>query len=271
MIPASVRPPAVAGRFYPGDRAELAAAVDQYLHAEGQPQRAIACLAPHAGYMYSGHVAGAVYGAIELPRRFIILGPNHGGRGEPLATWAAGAWATPLGNAVIDAELAANLTDALPQLMQDPLAHRYEHSIEVQLPFLQRAAGEFAFVPICVGTAEFEVLMALGAAIAAVVEAADEPILLVCSSDMNHYEPDAATRAKDAHAIAPMLGLNAGALAEAVGRERISMCGFAPAVAMLAAGRILGAGAGKLVKYATSADVNHDLSYCVGYAGMTFA
>jgi AmmeMemoRadiSam system protein B len=156
----------------------------------------------------------------------------------------------------------------MPLLSDDELAHRFEHSIEVQLPFLQHAAEEFKFVPICVGTSNLEILLALGEAIASAVQASAEPTLIVCSSDMNHYEPDDITRIKDAQAIAPMLALDAAGLFEIVHRARISMCGFAPAVAMLHACAKLGAKAGKLIKYATSGDINNDRSYVVGYAGI---
>jgi AmmeMemoRadiSam system protein B len=266
-----VRPPAVAGRFYSGDPDELAKEVDSHLVHAAEQQHAVGCMAPHAGYIYSGHVAGAVYGGIELPQRFIILGPNHTGQGAPLATALRGAWATPLGEAAIDEALAAEVARALPQLVDDPLAHQLEHSIEVQLPFLQRAVGEFMFLPICIGISSMELLLTLGDALAKAIQNAAEPVLLVCSSDLNHYEPDEITRIKDSHALAPMLALDAQQLYEVVHRERISMCGFAPAVATVHACATLGAKQGKLVKYATSADINHDRSYCVGYAGLVFA
>ena len=271
MNSGSVRQPAVAGRFYPADPDDLAAQVDAHLASTAKRKRVLGCLVPHAGYVYSGHVAGAVYSAIELPHRIIILGPNHTGRGQPLATALAGGWATPLGDAKIDQALAAELASAIPQLSDDPLAHRFEHSIEVQLPFLQRAVGEFRFVPICVGTSNLDALFALGHALANVIHNSDEPVLLICSSDLNHYEPDDITRIKDSRAIAPMLSLDAQSLHDAIHRERISMCGFAPAVATLAACAALGARQGTLIKHATSADINGDCSYCVGYAGIVFA
>lgn len=271
MSSGSVRQPAVAGRFYPSDPNELAVQVDSHLANIKNRECVIGCLVPHAGYVYSGHVAGAVYGAIELPRSFIILGPNHTGRGQPLATTLRGSWGTPLGDADIDEALAAELASALPQLSDDPLAHRFEHSIEVQLPFLQRAVGDFQFVPICVGTSNLDTLLALGEALANIIRSTGEPVLFICSSDLNHYEPDHITRIKDSHAIAPMLSLDAQGLYDAIHRERISMCGFAPAIATLAACAALSARHGTLIKHATSADINGDRSYCVGYAGIVFA
>jgi len=263
-----VRPPSVAGRFYPGDRIELEKTVDARLAKAAQPHRALGCVVPHAGYVYSGHVAGAVYGTLALPHRFIILGPNHRGLGHPLATTLHGVWATPLGDAVVDEQLAKGLVEAMPLIRDEEVAHRVEHSIEVQLPFLQRAVKEFTFVPICVGASDINTLLALGEAIFSVIQRLAEPMLIVCSSDMNHYEPDDITRIKDAQAIAPMLALDPAGFHQAVHAARISMCGVAPAVAALHACAKLGATQGKLIKYATSGDVNGDRSYVVGYAGI---
>jgi AmmeMemoRadiSam system protein B len=157
---------------------------------------------------------------------------------------------------------------AFPLLHEDELAHRREHSIEVQLPFLQRLTSQFAFVPVCVGTGNLELLANFGEAIAEVLQNAGERVLMISSSDMNHYEPDDVTRLKDSQAIAPILALDPVGLSEAVGRERISMCGFAPTFAMLAACKQLGATRAELVKYATSGDINGDRSQVVGYAGI---
>jgi MEMO1 family protein len=263
-----VRLPAMAGRFYSGDRERLARDVDTFISSPATPISALACMVPHAGYIYSGHVAGAVYSRIEPATRLLILGPNHTGAGEPLATNATGAWRTPLGDARIDEQLAGELMRAFPQLSEDELAHRREHSIEVQLPFVQRMTTEFTFVPICVGTANLELLVNLGEAIAQVLLNSSERILMICSSDMNHYEPDDVTRIKDGQAIAPILALDPVALYETILRERISMCGFAPAVAMLIACKRLRATSAELVKYATSGDINGDRSHVVGYAGI---
>ncbi len=226
------------------------------------------CMVPHAGYMYSGHVAGAVLGRLQLPQRFIILCPNHTGRGEPLAIMSRGAWATPLGEAQIDRALAVELVAGFDLLTEDAEAHRTEHALEVELPFLQVLEPGFTFVPIAIGTHRLDVLSALGGAIARVIARQNEPVLVIASSDMNHYATDAVTREKDPLAIAPLLARNARGLHEIVLGENISMCGLGPAVAMLAAVNELGASSAELVKYATSADVSGDKSYCVGYAGV---
>ena len=265
-----IRPPAVAGRFYPDDPGRLRAAVDSFLAGgEERKIRARACMVPHAGYVYSGAVAGEVYRRLEIPARMILLGPRHFPRGASLAILSDGAWQTPLGMAPIDHLLAEKISRAFPLLREDAVAHSTEHSLEVQLPFLQRLAPAFAFVPIVIGPAQWEQLEALGRALAAVVAAEREPVLLVASSDMNHYESDAVTRVKDHKAIDQILALEPRKLFDTVRDEKISMCGYAAAVATLIAARELGATRAELVRYATSGEVNGDMNEVVGYAGMT--
>ncbi len=263
-----VRKPAVAGRFYPGDPNVLLRDVFGYLTKPPERVRAIGCVVPHAGYMYSGHVAGAVFARVELPKKFIILCPNHTGMGQPLAIMSDGAWQTPLGEAMVDSKLAAELKQQFHPLQDDVYAHMAEHALEVQLPFLQAQLDEFTFVPICVGIGTYQLLSLLGDALATVVQRQTEPILIVASSDMNHYETDSITRKKDNKAIEQLLARSPEKLYETVQKERISMCGFGPAVAMLTAAQALGAQNAELVKYATSADVSGDRETCVGYAGV---
>ncbi len=263
-----VRHPAVAGRFYPAKPEVLLRDVRSYLGTPIAKISAVGCVAPHAGYMYSGHVAGAVYARLDLPERFIILCPNHTGMGKPLAIMSAGVWDTPLGQCRIDEELARELRQAFPALSEDSEAHRAEHASEVQLPFIQAEKREFSFVPITVGVGRYEVLAALGDAMAEVVARQKGKILIVASSDMNHYESDAITRIKDAKAIERMLALDAKGLFDVVVSEDISMCGYGPAVAMLTAAKHLGAKSAELVKYATSGDVSGDKDLVVGYAGI---
>ena len=265
-----IRPPAVAGRFYPDDPERLRAAVDTFLASDGEEKkvRARACIVPHAGYVYSGSVAGEVYRRLEIPRRVILLGPRHYPRGGPLAILSDGAWLTPLGTAPIDRLLAEKIPQEFPFLREDELAHSGEHSLEVQLPFLQRAAPSFAFVPIVLGGAQWEALDALGHALARVIASESEPVLLVASSDMNHYESDAVTRVKDRKAIDQILALEPRKLFETVRDENISMCGYAATVATLIAARDLGATRANLIRYATSGEVNGDMQEVVGYAGM---
>lgn len=264
----TIRPEAVAGRFYPRDPKTLLADVESYL---GPPQVAIpalGCVLPHAGYIYSGHVAGAVFARLNPPERCILLCPNHTGRGHPLAIMSSGAWQTPLGAVAIDADLADNLLRRFPPLVEDSEAHRTEHAAEVELPFLLARNPGVTFVPIALGTGRYEILEALGTAIAEVAREQKERVLIIASSDMNHYENDRITRVKDHKAIAPMLALDPRGLFDVVMNEQISMCGFGPAVAMLSAAKLLGATHAELVKYATSGEVSGDLEMVVGYAGL---
>lgn len=263
-----IRPAAVAGRFYPADAATLLRQIDGCVSVAPQKIRARGCIVPHAGYMYSGRVAGTVYGTLELPSRFILLGPRHYPRGERLAILSEGAWTTPLGDAKIDAALADALKDEFPLLREDGVAHSAEHSLEVQLPFLQRIAGDFTFVPIVIGTDRFDALEMLGRAVAQVVREQKGNVLIVASSDMNHRESDAITRVKDRKAIEAILALDARELYDTVRRENITMCGYGPAVAMLTAARELGSTSAELLQYATSGDVNGDHEDVVGYAGI---
>jgi len=264
----AIRHPAVAGRFYPRERARLAADLRSYLPAGAAAAPAMGCIAPHAGYVYSGAVAGAVYAAIDVPLRCIVLCPNHTGVGFPLSIMSSGTWETPLGTAEIDSALAQALKAQFPMLTEDTSAHRAEHAIELQLPFLQVRNPRVVFVPIALGTGQYETLEALGNAVAAVVESQPEPVLMVASSDMNHYENDRTTRAKDQKAIERILALDARGLFDVVMRHDISMCGFGPAVAMLTAAKKLGAASAELIRYATSGDVSGERNMVVGYAGV---
>ena len=268
-----LRLPAVAGRFYPSNPAELTALIRKYTSRDPDhaPISLRACLVPHAGYVYSGQVAGAALARIALPRKIIILGVRHYPRGEPVAILSSGAWRTPLGDARIDEELAEALKKACPLLREDSVAHSTEHSLEVQLPFLQVLAPDFTFVPVALGTVQFESLVSVGEAIGRVLEASKENVLLLTTSDLNHYEDDATTRVKDRKAIDQLLALDARGLYDTCRNEGISMCGLGPAVAMLTALNALGAKKPELVKYATSADVSGDRSAVVGYAGMIFS
>ena len=269
MATTVVRHAAVAGRFYPGDPDDLRAEANSYLTQTNQaPIRALGCIAPHAGYMYSGHVAGAVFARVEVPARCIVLCPNHTGLGRALAVMSEGAWQTPLGDVSIDSELAADLKRSFPALNEDSAAHRAEHAAEVELPFLLLRQPGLKFVPIALGTRQFEVLEQLGIALAEVVSAQSTSVLIVASSDMNHYESDVLTRAKDHRAIERILSLDPSGLYEVVTQQQISMCGLGPAVAMLTAARQLGARSAELVKYATSGDISGDRETVVGYAGV---
>jgi len=263
-----IRPAAVAGQFYPADPSGLRSAIVNLIPRVPEKSRALALMVPHAGYIYSGRVAGSVYASLQLPAKFLLLGPRHFPQGERFAILSEGAWETPLGRAPINTALASEIKDAFPLLREDTVAHAREHSLEVQLPFLQCLVPNFTFVPIVLGADRFDALESLGRALAQVLSKLGEEIMLLVSSDMNHYESDAITRIKDRKAIDAILALDARRLYDTVRLEGISMCGYAPAVAMLAAVRELRAKDAKLISYATSADVSGDFDRAVGYAGI---
>ena len=268
-----LRLPAVSGRFYPSHPAELTAVIHRLIEIESNTQKVAvkACLLPHAGYVYSGTVAGAVFSRISLPRKILILGVRHFPRGEQAAILSSGVWRTPLGDAPIDESLARALRAACPLLREDDVAHSQEHSLEVQIPFLQVLAAGFSFVPVALGTVRFEDLVQVGEGVARLFAESREEILLLTTSDLNHYEDDATTRVKDRKAIERLLALDARGLYDTCRNEKISMCGLGPAVAMITALQILGAERAELVQYATSADVSGDTRAVVGYAGMIFS
>jgi AmmeMemoRadiSam system protein B len=267
-----VRLPAVAGSFYPSDPAELSAQITEYISQKNgsAPRNVKACLVPHAGLMYSGHVTGAVFSSIKIPKKIVVLGVRHRPPGSPAAIISNGAWRTPLGDAEIDHELAEKLRVACSLLTEDAVAHSKEHSLEVEIPFLQILNPNFRFVPIALGTAQFETLLSVGQAIGDVLAAEKQEALLVTSSDLNHYEDDATTRVKDHKAIEQLLKMDARGLYDVCRKEEISMCGLGPAVAMLTALQVLKGSKAELIRYATSADQGGDSSAVVGYAGMVF-
>lgn len=274
MQASPLRRPAVAGRFYPERVETLSRELDDFLAvgpempAEAEGSKPLGCLVPHAGYMYSGHVAGAVYRWLPPLPSYIILGPNHFGRGAPLAMMSKGAWRTPLGDVPLDSALGEAVRQGCHLLVEDADAHQAEHSLEVQVPFLQRRVGQFGMLPIAVGSVGYAALESLGHGVAHAVEHAGKPVLIVASSDMNHYEPDSITREKDHKAIERIVALDPEGLYAVLRREDISMCGYGPAIAMLRAVIELGAERASLVKYATSADTSGDRNSVVGYAGI---
>jgi AmmeMemoRadiSam system protein B len=262
------RNPAVAGQFYPGTARELDRVVRLYTRDAAEKTRAKGIVVPHAGYVYSGGVAGEVYSSVEIPERNIIFCPNHTGVGAKAAVMARGSWRMPWGEVPIDEGLADRLLAASPLLTEDASAHRGEHSLEVQLPFLRRFRDTFRFVPVALGNLSLSDCRTLGEAVARVAGEEALPPLLIASSDMSHYEPDSVARKKDGQAIDRILALDPEGLFRVVRSERISMCGVIPATVVLFASLALGAGSARLVKYSTSGDVSGDRGQVVGYAGL---
>ncbi|HEY8130261.1 MAG TPA: AmmeMemoRadiSam system protein B [Thermoanaerobaculia bacterium] len=270
----TTRPPAVAGSFYEGTPDGLRAQVQSCFAVNPKvaaKERFIGAVVPHAGLMYSGHVAAAFYALAELPKRFIILCPNHTGIGHFAAINREGDWRTPLGTVPIDTLLADALMAKTRLLEEDWKAHAREHSLEVQLPFLQQLIGSFSFVPICLAAPRYSFCEEVAHAIAEVVASRSEPIGILASSDLNHYENQEVTLRKDQRAIDQVLALDPEELFRVVDEEDISMCGFIPTTTMLIAAKKLGATNARLIKHATSGDINGDYSHVVGYAAIVIS
>ena len=266
-----IREPAVAGSFYPANPSRLRQDVENYLSTETAKASVIGLVSPHAGYMYSGHVAGAVLSRVAIPDKVIVLSPNHTGAGAYAAIQQYGSWLTPLGEVPIDAHLARRFVEIIPWLEEDSAAHRREHALEVQLPFLQVAHPSVSFVPLCLSHFRYGECQSLGEGLAQLITESEEEILILASSDMNHYESQERTLLKDQRAIDHILALDPEGLYRTVHDEHISMCGIIPTTCMLVAAKKLGATQAELVKHATSGDVSGDYAGVVGYAGILVA
>jgi AmmeMemoRadiSam system protein B len=266
-----IRAPAVAGRFYPERAAELETTVARLLGAAAvaQPAPHLVVVAPHAGYIYSGGVAGKVFAHTVVPRRVVVLAPNHTGRGARGAVWSHGAFDLPGGAVPVDEEVCSRLL-AEPEsvLSDDRDAHRHEHALEVELPFLRARRPDVTVTPIVLGPLDLDECLAVGRSLARVLGGLEEPALLVASTDMNHYLSDAVTRERDARALEPLLALDAPQLYHRVRDEDISMCGVVPTTAALFYARARGATRAELLGYATSGDAFGDRERVVGYAGV---
>ncbi|MBU4311029.1 AmmeMemoRadiSam system protein B [bacterium] len=262
-----IRKAVVAGQFYDGTKESLKEQVKKYIGEKAKKEKVIGALAPHAGFMFSGEVAGAVYSRIILPETFVILGPNHTGAGDPCAIMTKGSWQTPLGEVEIDSDLACKILANSKSLKEDERAHSYEHSIEVQLPFLQYLGKDFKFVPICLSHLDLETCRDIGKAIAKPIKEGKKKVVIVASSDLTHYEPQEEANKKDKIALDAIVKLDPEELFNKIEELRISMCGVIPTSIMLMASKELGATKGELVKYMTSGDVIGDYRQVVGYGG----
>jgi len=262
------RRPIVAGQFYPGSAAQLRTMIEQMVDDNAVREDVIGLVSPHAGYPFSGPVAGATISRVKFKDTFIIIGPNHTGRGKPLSIMSRGKWATPLGEVEIDAELGERLLAVADCLQEDEDAHQFEHSIEVQLPFLQYFQKDVKIVPIVLSYASGDVYKDFGKYIARAVKDLNREVVIISSSDMTHYEPQEVARHKDEQAIEAILDLDEDELLRRVDELDISMCGYAPTVSLISAAKEFGAKSAELVKYQTSGDVTGDYSGVVGYAGI---
>ena len=263
----SIRTPAVAGKFYPENPLELEKKVASHLgNLSNQKRKAIGVVSPHAGFIYSGDVVGAVYSQIEVPETVILLGPNHTGLGENISVMTEGTWSMPMGNISIDEVLATQLCKETSLAKPNSVAHQFEHSLETQLPFLQYLRKNFLIVPICLKKVDYSICKKLSTAIVNALEQTEKSALIIASSDMTHFESHKIAGEKDKKAIVKIKNRDAQGLDETVRQEQISMCGVNPVTIMLLCSEKMGAQKAELIEYKTSGEVNGDKSRVVGYA-----
>jgi AmmeMemoRadiSam system protein B len=263
-----LRPPAVSGQFYFGSSSRLQEQVAQYLRDDRARERALGIMVPHAGLVYSGQVAGAVYSSIEMPHTFLMIGPNHTGLGARIAVMDDGEWEVPTGKLRIDRRLASRILQHAGQAERDAKAHSFEHSLEVQVPFIIHCAPDAEIVPVALRSLSYDDCVLLAEGVARAVQGIEYPVTILASSDMSHFVSDGTARQKDKLALDRLLALDARGLYDTVLRERISMCGYLPATVMLIASKMLGAKSARLVQYMTSGEVSGDYDSVVGYAGV---
>jgi AmmeMemoRadiSam system protein B len=256
--------------FYPGEKSRLEEELRSFVKPLAEPRKVLAAISPHAGYRYSGGVAGAVFSEIQIPETVLLLGPNHRGAGAPVALPTSGTWETPLGSVSINEDLAQSILKVATSgvtIQDDHQAHAMEHSLEVQVPFLQFLRPDVKIVPVGLSRLSFAACQDVGHAVVKGIQGFGEEVLIVASTDMTHYESQDSAKAKDQLAIERILELDSAGLYDTVARHRISMCGVIPTTITLDACKALGAASAELVQYATSGDVTGDYGQVVGYAG----
>jgi len=265
-----VRYPAVAGQFYPGTPSELRTYLESFCRKDLPKVKAKAVIVPHAGYIYSGRVAGETYSRVVIPATNVVMGPNHTGLGRPVSVYPGGVWITPLGEVPVNQEVVEELVKR-PPFEADPTAHIYEHSLEVQVPFLQHCSGyreDLSIVPIVFQHIPYSECVRAGEGLAEVLSSLEEESLIVISTDFSHYVTQEEAEKLDSLAIEAILKLDPEELYRRVHAYNISMCGVIPATVGLIAAKLLGATGAELVMYRTSGDVTGDYSQVVGYAGI---
>ena len=267
------RSPAVADQFYPGNPSRLSGMLSDLIPStpKASKQNALAVISPHAGYVYSGAVAGETFARVNVPEDVIIMGPNHHGRGVPVALMQEGEWDMPMGSVRIGSELAHLVADNCEIVEPDDIAHRYEHSLEVQVPFLQYFQKNLKIVPLVIARIPCAACLELGRGIANAVKTFGKPVLIVASTDMTHYESRKEATAKDQMAIDRIKALDPEGLYGTVQDNRISMCGVIPTTIALAASIKLGAKSSELVRYTDSGETSGDVNQVVGYAGFVIS
>lgn len=264
-----MRSAVVADRFYPGQPSALTGILRRMVPEipQEEKQEAIAVISPHAGYVYSGGVAGETMARVRIPGTVVILGPNHHGRGAALALGTED-WRMPMGIVSIDLDLARRILDRSLVIREDETAHDYEHSLEVQVPFLQYCSSDFRIVPIVVSHVPYDVCVEAAKDLAGAIREYGRPVLFVASTDMTHYESRQEASRKDHLALERIKSLDPKGLYDTVINNRISMCGVMPTTIVLLAAKELGAKEVNLVRYTDSGEASGDTNQVVGYAGL---
>ena len=260
-----LRDAVVAGMFYEKDAHALREHVDKYIIKPDKKFKAKGIIVPHAGYVYSGAVAGEVFSSVEIPDTIIIMGPNHTGSGPGISVMNEGVWRTPLGDAKINGPLADEIIKNSQYAKADSTAHAREHSIEVKLPFIQRLKKSFTFVPIIFAEEDTKALKEVACAIRETMR--DKDILLIASTDLTHYESAESAKQKDKLVLDAIEKMDPDLLAEEVYKNRISMCGWMPTYVMLFACKLLGCKKAEIIKYTNSGETSGDFDQVVGYGG----
>ncbi len=265
------RSPVVADRFYPGNLKALTLTVDNLIPSTPTKKiNACAVVSPHAGYVYSGAVAGKTLNNVNIPETVMIIGPNHHGQGAPIAL-SNKAWEMPFGTVPIDHDMVKQLTASSSVIKEDELAHQFEHSLEVQVPFLQVMQPQLNIVPMVVSTISYPMCEDIAKIIAAVIKECDKDVLMVASSDMTHYESRSVAKEKDKHALDKIMAMDPEGLYNTVRDLRISMCGMIPVAIALKASLLLGAKKSQLIEYTDSGEMSGDTDQVVGYAGLVIS
>ncbi|MDY0191827.1 MAG: AmmeMemoRadiSam system protein B [Desulfuromonas sp.] len=265
------RSPIVAGQFYSANRQKLQQEVLTLLGNCSRSQPALGVVVPHAGYAYSGATAGATFAQVDVPNTVVLLGPNHRGIGAECAVYNGSSWATPLGSVNVDTELAAAIIDGVDDMCADNLAHQYEHSLEVMLPFLQVRNPQLQIVPISLMAISYERIEQIASQLSGIIQRQSAPVLIVASSDMSHYEPVDTAEKKDKFALEAVLNLDAKKLYQRVTAKHITMCGMGAVVLMLLTLTKCGASRAELIQYTNSGEVSGDYDQVVGYAGVVIS
>ena len=263
-----IRNSVAAGLYYPGSASQLREMVEKLVDEKAEKEEVIGLLMPHAGYHYSGPVAGATISRIKFKDTFIIMGPSHTGMGKPFSIMTEGKWETPLGEVEIDSELAKQLVAASRNLQEDDRAHQQEHAVEVQIPFLQYFKSDIRIVPVILAYAPAAVYKEIGREIAGAIKELKREAVIIASGDMTHYESQESAEKKDSQAIEAILNLDEDELTRRFEELNISMCAHGPVVCLISAAKELGATRAELVRYQTSGDTTGDYAAVVGYAGI---